>query len=263
MSSLPYVDSIKCCFSELSGNSTEYIPNFIEVYFVETKILDSWFSCLKNYISEDEQIIANNFYSDIYRKTYLSCHALLRLMLAEKLNMNPLDLSIIRGINNKPVLSCNHAYFNLSHTRDAFAFVIARDFHVGIDLEKVRQILNIHPIMDNFFNFTEREYILDEEVDTFNRFFLLWTRKEAFLKALGTGLIENLNQIIVSEPINLLRKELFDNLGEDFFLNEYYLYSYNISNHVITIATAGKSSISFYNLNEENIYQLALETFQS
>ena len=252
MSIKPYSESVKCYFRNNSKRESKHSSTKVEVYFADKKSLYSWFSYLKNYVTEDEQLIANSFNSDTYRKTYLSCHALLRLILAAKLNMEPSDLSIIKGSNNKPVLSSNQAYFNLSHTRDAFAFAVSRDFHVGIDLEKVRQSINIHPILEKFFSTKEQEYILETATKTFNRFFLLWTRKEALLKALGTGIINNLNQIIVSEPINLLKKELFNNIVDDSFLIEYFIYSYKIKNNFLCVALPIKSSISFYNLNEEN-----------
>ncbi len=251
MSIKPYSECIKCYFGKNSKRESEYLSTKVEVYLADATSLYSGFSYLKNYVTEDEQLIANSFNSDIYRKTYISCHALLRLILAAKLNMEPSDLSIIKGSNNKPVLSSNQAYFNLSHTKDAFAFAISRDFHVGIDLEKIKQNINLRSIINKFFNVKEREYILDEEEESFNRFFLLWTRKEAFLKALGTGIIENLNQIIVSEPVNFIKRGIFDNVVESSLLNEYFMYSYKIKNHFLCIALPHRSSISFYNLNEE------------
>ena len=251
MTIMPYSEHIRCCFKANSTSEPEYIPAKVEAYFAETANLDSWYSWFKNYVTEDEQLIASKLYSDTFRKTYLSCHALLRLKLAAKLNLDPLDLSIVRGINNKPALSCDQAYFNISHTKDAFAFTIATDFHVGIDLEKVKQSINLHPIINNFFSIKEREYILDSEEESLNRFFLLWTRKEALLKALGSGIINSLSQIIVSDPVNHIKKELFDNIVDASLLNEYFMYSYQIKNYFVSIALPVESSIRFYNLNEE------------
>lgn len=251
---LPYSKSIKCCFRKISKNKSEYASSRVEVYFAETINLESCVSYLMKYVTDDEKLIASNFYSDTYKKTYLCCHALIRLMLAAKLNMEPSDLSIIKGSNNKPVLSSNQAYFNVSHTRDAFAFAVSRDFHVGIDLEKVRQSINIHPILERFFSTKEREYILETATKTFNRFFLLWTRKEAFLKALGSGIIENLNQIIVSEPVNFIERGLFDKVVEDSLLNEYFMYSYKIKAHFLCIALPHMSSISIHKLDKEVLF---------
>ena len=84
-----------------------------------------------------------------------------------------------------------------------------------------------------------------------NRFFLLWTRKEALLKALGSGIINSLNQIVVSDPVNNIKKELFDNIVDASLLNEYFIYSYQIKDHFVSIALPVESSIRFYNLNEE------------
>ena len=249
----PYSERIKCCFTNTTADEAKYVPAKVEAYYAETANLVSWFSYLKDYVTDDEQIIANKLYSDTFRKTYLSCHALLRLVLAAKLNIHPLDLLIVKEINNKPVLSCNQAYFNISHTGEAFTFAISRNFNVGIDLEKVKQGINLPPILDRFFSIREREYILDSRDETLNRFFLLWTRKEALLKALGSGIINSLNQVIVSDPVNFIKKDLFDNLVDASLLKEYFMYSYKIKDHFICIALPLESSIFFYNLNEEDL----------
>ena len=163
MSIQPYSECVKCYFGKNTKHESEYFSAGVEVYYVETINLESSVSYLRKYVTKEEQLIASNFYSDTYKKTYLCCHALLRLILAANLNMNPFDLSIIRGNNKKPFLSCNQAYFNLSHTSDSFAFAITRDVHVGIDLEKIKQSTKIKPIINKFFNSQEREYILDKE----------------------------------------------------------------------------------------------------
>ena len=248
---IQYSDYIKCCFKLNPNGESEYDSASIDVFYAEIKYFESLFSYFMDFITEDEKLLASKLYSDTARKTYVACHALLRLILAKKLNMDPLELSIVKGSNNKPGLLYNQAYFNVSHTREAFAFAIAKDFHVGIDIEKIKKSINLQPILNNFFSFSEREYVLNSEAESLTRFFLLWTRKEALLKALGTGIIYNLNQIIVSDPVNYLRKELFDNLVDASLLNQYYMYSYYIRDHFICIAFPFKCSISFYNLNEE------------
>lgn len=244
---------VSCYFTKFPENKSEYDSTKIEVFFGETGSFNSWFSYFKNYISIEEQHKANKFYSDNERNTYISCHALLRLILANRLKINPLDLSFIKGINDKPFLLSNQMFFNISHTRESFAIALARDFHVGIDLEKIKQSINFHPIIENYFSNKEREYILDLKAQSIDRFFQLWTRKEALLKALGTGIINNLRQVNVSEPLNFIKRESFDKLVNDSVLNEFFIYSFKLRAYFLSVAIPHKSSITFNNLNEENI----------
>ena len=124
---IPSSNCIRCYFSNNSKTESEYISTKIEVFFAETESIDSWFSFLKNYITSDEQLRADKFYSDTDRKTYISSHALLRLILAARLNINPLNLSFIKGINNKPGLPGNQAFFNIAHTRRGFCNCICSE----------------------------------------------------------------------------------------------------------------------------------------
>ena len=49
-------------------------------------------------------------------------------------------------------------------------------------------------------------YICRSKEEAIDRFFLLWTRKEALLKALGTGIINNLKRVNVSEASKFYKK---------------------------------------------------------
>jgi phosphopantetheinyl transferase len=177
MHKISYSDCIRCSFNNNLKDESEDVSVIVEVYFAETEGLASWYPYIKNFVSDNEQIIAGNFNSDTYRMTYLTCHALLRLMLAKKLNKNPFDLPFSKGFNNKPFLLKNQAYFNISHTNEAFAIAIVMDFQVGIDLERINQGIKYKLITDNNFNNKERKYILDSKSESIERFFLLWTRK--------------------------------------------------------------------------------------
>ena len=250
---LPYSDCIKCCFGENSKNKSVKTSTEVEVFFAETANINTWYPHLIKYVSKDEQCIADNFNSDLYKKTYLSCHAMLRLILAAKLHVHPYELSFINGKDNKPGLPDNPAFFNISHTKDAFAIAYTRNFPLGIDLENTTQNINIQSVIEICFSRKEYSYILDSQNDAINRFFLLWTRKEALLKAIGTGIINNLKQIDVSEPVNHISKELFDNFADDHAIQDHFIYSVSSGDYILSLAVPEMCSINFYNLNEENL----------
>jgi len=250
---IPSSNCIGCFFGDNSGNKSKFTSTKVEVFYGETESLNPRFSSLKNYITNDEQLRAGRFYSDKDRRTYITCHALLRLILSASLDADPLSLSFVKGTNGKPRLPDDPAFFNIAHTREAFVIAFTRDFPVGIDLEKIRDGLNIHSVSKAYFSKSENEYMQESKAEATDRFFLLWTRKEALLKAIGTGIINSLNDISVSEPVNFIKKESFESSDYGSALDEYYIYSLKLNDYYLSVAIPQKSSIRFNNLNEDNI----------
>ncbi|MEH7787410.1 4'-phosphopantetheinyl transferase superfamily protein, partial [Bacillus thuringiensis] len=78
-------------------------------------------------------------------------------------------------------------YFNLSHTSQMIVCGIAKEKYIGIDVEKTNR--NYLDVMDVVFCEREIKLVLDQikSTDKKEMFFRIWTRKEAVLKAKGTG----------------------------------------------------------------------------
>lgn len=252
----PPANCVKCCFGFDQADSPDLEPAKVDVFYAETRNLESFYPDLKNYITEDEQSRADKFHFDLDRVTFISCRALLRLIIAGRLNTTPRDIPFIKSINNKPGLPGDPVFFNVSHTREAFAIAVSGDFQVGIDLEKINQRIDFHSVIETYFSQKERNFILKSEKGSRDRFFLLWTRKEALLKALGTGITEYLTQVEVSEHENLIDRRLFDNECFNLNLHDYFLYSKKLNNYYLTIAQPHPALRKYYNLNRETIVSL-------
>ncbi len=82
------------------------------------------------------------------------------------------------------------AHFSISHSEDIVAVAFASD-ELGLDLEKHVSV-DIQSI-SNYVHPEERNYISQSE-DKLTSWFYVWTRKEAFLKAIGRGLQTGTNQ---------------------------------------------------------------------
>ena len=251
MTFIPNSNYVRCYFRNNVQHIKRHFSSGIDIYFGETKNLGTRLPLLKNFISDEEKLRADKFHSTADSFTYILCHALLRLILARKLNINPLDLSFKNGIDNKPSLTGNRQYFNLSHTREAFIIGCSGDFHLGIDLEKINHRVNIIAVTKSFFSQKDRNFIFKSESDARENFSLLWTRKESLLKAIGSGMINDLDQITVSEKENYIKKELFNELFYGNLLNEYYIYSIKLKEYFLSIAIPYESSITLYELNED------------
>lgn len=108
----------------------------------------------------------------------------------------PLPLRYKRGEHGKPYL-CDYPklYINLSHSGD-YAVCVASDCEVGIDIQQIRRA-NFR-IAERYFTSQECEYIGGSEA----RFFELWSKKESYVKATGTGITVALNSFSVLENGN-------------------------------------------------------------
>ena len=115
---------------------------------------------------------------------------MLRTLLARRLAVSPAEIAFANGPNGKPRLAGPAAdvAFNLSYG-DGMAALAFAHRPVGVDVEAVRDNLAFSEIGRQFFQSDELRYLeAGTGPELRNRFFRLWTRKEAVLKALGVGL---------------------------------------------------------------------------
>ena len=154
-------------------------------------------------LSPDEEQRASRFRFDKDRKEYVVSRATLRSLLGSYLNVAPKKFQFAYSEYGRPFLPADiHAKmlnFNVSHSGDValLAFAYGRD--IGIDVEKVRRNFGTAEIAERFFSAAERAALRDlPQEKRHQAFFHCWTRKEAFIKALGEGLSHPLDQFDVS-----------------------------------------------------------------
>lgn len=265
MSNNFFKNCIRCCFDSNRVSGSDKTSTVVDVFFAKTKDLSSSYTGLKKYINLNDKLKADRMYFSEDRDTYLFCHTLLRLVLSRKLRIDPSDLLIINDINNKPGLQGDLLFFNVSHTREAFSFAISDRLKVGIDLEKVDREIDFRSIIKTFFSSGEVKFILEDPDKSQERFFLLWTRKEALLKALGTGIVDKLQEVEVFRDINFLNHESFNNIIDNSFFCDHYIYSEKILNNYFSIAVPARAKIILHHLDIQIIKTLIheLETWFS
>ena len=165
-------------------------------------------------LSDDEISRARRFVFDRDRKHYVVARANLRKMLAERLGLRPEAIEFDYGKYGKPVLaekvSSRSLHFNASRSNDIAVYAFAEDREIGIDVEAVRDLPDINDIADHCFSESENaSYRSLNYADRLKGFFNCWTRKEAFVKAIGEGLSHPLQNFDVSlapgKPAQMLR----------------------------------------------------------
>jgi 4'-phosphopantetheinyl transferase len=146
------------------------------------------------------------------RSRFAVARGALRNILGRYLDLPPERVCFSYGQNGKPALAGAQAdsllRFNLSHSQDVALVAVTRGREVGVDVERVRAEFAGLPIAKHFFSPSELAALqaLSPVLRT-EAFFRYWTRKEAFLKALGEGLPRTPQLFTVSlrpdEPVAL------------------------------------------------------------
>lgn len=137
-------------------------------------------------LSLSENRSADRFLYNKDRLIYLHAHVLLRRVLSRYLAKSENTLRFGRGEHGRPyLLGQSKINFNLSHTTGLVACAIF-DQEVGVDVEKIRENVDIHRLSQRVFCDKERESLMND--DAFSKFFSYWTLKEAYSKARGLGM---------------------------------------------------------------------------
>jgi 4'-phosphopantetheinyl transferase len=243
-------DCIQCCFESGINSLADFPVNEVQVFYGFTGKISAYSRNLVNYLSRKEKIRSERFRFNADRDTYILSHGFLRYILSKKLNLNPVEIIFKVDKNKKPGLIGDSYYFNLTHSREAFSFAVSKQFYVGIDIEDTDQDIDILPIINSYFGKEEKEFILETENEKLDRFFLLWTRKEALLKAVGTGIVSDLTQISLSGKRNEINKSIFLKDICYTIYNEHYIYSQKIDTFFLSIAIPAKADIVINEIDE-------------
>lgn len=143
-------------------------------------------------LSTDERDRALRFRAEIDRVRFTAGRGWLRHLLADYLDTDPSELAFSRDPGGKPRLEQPDAawlQFSLSHSGNVVAFAVATGRKVGVDIEKVQWDFPVESVADRFFKEDERRdlALMPSATARAEAFFALWTRKESYLKGIGTG----------------------------------------------------------------------------
>jgi 4'-phosphopantetheinyl transferase len=170
-------------------------------------------------LSDAEQRKANRFAFDRDRRRFIVARAWLRRLLAAKLGARPESIELKYGKYGKPfICGALDLRFNVSHADNVAVYAFARGREIGVDVERIRWIDDADAIASHYFSGRERgAYLALDPREKPLGFFNCWTRKEAFIKALGDGLHHPLHDFDVSlapgETAKILRVR--DMSGDD------------------------------------------------
>lgn len=159
---------------------TEIVVARLDAGLEETRSLES---CLSG--AERERAARFRFERD--RRRFIVARARLREELAARLGVRPEAVEFAYGDNGKPRLPNQALQFSVSHCDDVALFAFSQ-VEVGVDVEAIRPVREADTIAVQFFSPLEHAgYAALAPRDRLLGFFRVWTRKEAYVKALGAG----------------------------------------------------------------------------
>ena len=255
MALIPDIDSIRCSFvSAATGNQAAPLRVSATAYFGLVSDLEALLPLFEPLLSDAERMRASRFVFESDKNTYVLSHTVLRILLSNELQRAPEAITLSEGPFRKPELPGRKPHFNLSHSRGAFSILISPLCEGGIDMEPLERSLDFRAIVRNFFSPLEKDYIFSSEESATERFFELWTRKEALLKAMGTGIADNLPSIEVCKPHNIIDSDSFGSLLSEVMVSDhYFIYSLKQNAHYVSVALSEMGDVEFVNLSGENL----------
>lgn len=162
-------------------------------------------------LSSDEELRAARFHSPHHAHRYRVAHWALRDILARATGIPPAELRFRADATGKPHLDHPGApAFNLSHAHEQALVAVGDDATpLGVDIEYHAPVPEMRGVAASHFAPEERDALAadDWSPDTFYR---IWTRKEAFVKATGSGVGPALSRFAVSaarDDVRILRAD--------------------------------------------------------
>ncbi len=162
-------------------------------------------------LAPDELARAQRFRFEPDRRRFILRRTRLRQILADYLGVTPVAVCFSNNEHGKPaivgVAEAGDLRFSYSHSADVALLAVTLEREVGADLEQHRAMPDALQLASAFFAPAEVAALKQlPETELESAFFDCWTRKEAFIKALGLGLSFPLNAFVVSlgEPVRLL-----------------------------------------------------------
>ena len=237
--------SKKSCFSSLSNHchiwDIDIDQRSYDIAFNEINLL---------FHKEKEQFHSFRLQEDKAR--LIISHIALRHIITYYTNIPTLLVEFQYKQYNKVYLAnktSNYLFFNLSHAHNKAVIAISNT-EVGVDIEHIKNLVDIDELASVIYSCDESQQFsqLNCDQEKLNYFYTIWTKKEAYLKALSIGLINDLKSIH-------LGVEAKSKIDHKFVLQKINIYHSEYIAHVAFKGSEYKNILHFHynDLNLENI----------
>lgn len=156
-------------------------------------------------LSPDEQKFAQTIRTESVKNLHISVRSGVRQILAAHLNQACEKINLAKTAYGKPYLvDYPEVQFNISHSTNNLLVAISTIGAVGIDIEQANpQRRDFSGLVEKCFAKSEQNYWHNlPETEKAAEFYRFWTRKEAFVKAVGRGLAMGLQECVIVSGIS-------------------------------------------------------------
>ena len=196
----------------------------MNLYFIDIKNFKDDIDYKKiTWLKEDDIKKINDFKKSNDKKLSLASLFLQYYLINEKLSLNFEDIFIKKNKYGKPYY--DNLNFNVSHDKN-LCCLISNDNPIGIDIVNTER--QIDKLLYSYI-FTKKEIDrIENKID----FFKLWSLKESYLKAIGTGFNFNLKRIEF-----LIERDVIKFYLDGLIQNDWIFKIIMIDNYLISIST--------------------------
>ena len=178
-------------------------PDAIHVWRIQTDQSRIVARRLEGYLGVKEARKADAYRREADWRRFVVAHGALREILAWYTSRAPQDVTFRFTTAGKPFLTDRQGgqplRFSLSHSGEWALVGVSLSVDVGVDIEEIDSAVSAEAVVERFFSRRESEAF--QAVPPEHRtaaFFAAWTRKEAYVKARGDGVVNRLHRFSVS-----------------------------------------------------------------
>lgn len=199
--------------------------NEVYLYIQTLPVTEEFYDQFTAVLSPEEQQRAARYHFERDKKRFVAARGLLRYVLSAYLDQPAKDIVFYYGAQGKLFVVDKAIQFNVSHSEDRILIGVGYHYPLGVDVEQMTRTVEITDIAARFFTVNESRQIQALSGDAQKRaFFNVWTRKEALLKAIGSGLSLSLQAYEVSVSDEAVSRVLACN-APSFDIHDWQIHS--------------------------------------
>ena len=170
----------------------------IAVWHGDIECLASTIAEFSYLLTDDERSRRDRFVRTEDQLRFACGRIFTRIIAGKYLSLPPGSINIAVGADNKPFIDCpaRKLFHNVSHSGRFVLIAFSWSFPVGVDVEQVNHRTDIDGVCRMFHS---SESAVIEGSGDFALFYRYWTAKEAFVKAVGRGLLMDFNSFFIGE----------------------------------------------------------------
>jgi len=177
-------------------NKLKPIHEAVEVWNLLLPDLKDEVAPCRMLLTEEEKEQAAKFIKPPDAERFILSRGLQRKILARYLDTPPDAIQFSRNENGKPFLDGSPLQFNVSHSHNRLLIAVTAGRAIGVDIEFRRNNIAMDSIAERWFSPAERRFFQGLE-NPQPAFFDIWSKKEAYVKALGLGVFHELNSFTI------------------------------------------------------------------